>query len=388
MRTPLALLAVLLVAGCGDEDHFRECTTGADCVQAGIPGTCRPSPVSPKNWCSYPDGSCPTPPAERWGRLAGDGLAEQCVAQESPDGGLADSGMPDGSAPDAPAEADASMVDAGSPDAGPPDAGPPSGTYGTPEVVANVNTSDKKERMPSASFDGLELYFARCLTTSTPPYCDIYLATRPTATQPFGTPAVVSAVSTSAGSEIYPSVAPSGLELYFVRDGYCQVSTRSSPTAEWGTPTSLGISFCGAAPSVTLAGTEMYFTDPCMPPASGPCLYRRTRPDTASPWSATREQVTLAAGTPQYAYVTVSPDGHGLLISNPFLITSARAMQAWRSSLAADWSTATPTVINALNFDTSYQDARWYGDLMEIFLSGDTPDSPGLDDIFVSTLMP
>jgi hypothetical protein len=96
MKTLAALALVVSLAAC-DSEHTRECERSQDCLQGGISGTCRASPVSTSYWCSYPDPECPSPPGERWGLLAGDGLAKVCVAPGAgADAGVADAGLMDG----------------------------------------------------------------------------------------------------------------------------------------------------------------------------------------------------------------------------------------------------------------------------------------------------
>ena len=86
-RAPGSVIILFALAGaCGDDDHERDCTSAATCTQAGVAGECLPSPASDSSWCAYPDPSCPDT-GQRWGVLAGDGLAETCVAGATVDGG-------------------------------------------------------------------------------------------------------------------------------------------------------------------------------------------------------------------------------------------------------------------------------------------------------------
>ena len=123
-RLPLVTLACVLGAACGDDDDARECSSSSDCLQGGISGTCLPSPESGSQWCAYPDPACPS--GERWGLLAGDGLAEACVDALGADGGM-DAATVDASPTDAAAHPDAGI------DSGP---GPDGGTLGTAIIVA------------------------------------------------------------------------------------------------------------------------------------------------------------------------------------------------------------------------------------------------------------
>lgn len=143
-RADLVFLFTSLAFAC-DSKHYRECSTSDDCVQAGVPGTCRPSPTSTKKWCSYPDSSCPSPPAERWGVLAGDGLAETCVVQEAVDAGIVDAPVVDAGGEDAPIDAMPDAMPDASPDADicsttPPitNGQPATLVLGQPDFVSNM----------------------------------------------------------------------------------------------------------------------------------------------------------------------------------------------------------------------------------------------------------
>jgi hypothetical protein len=96
----VAAVAMVLAAAC-ETPSSRTCEPGGECRQGGVPGQCLQSPYSVDHFCAYPDTTCPS--GNRWGVLAGDGLAQMCVAG----GGGADAGT------DAPV---------GGEDAAPPDA--------------------------------------------------------------------------------------------------------------------------------------------------------------------------------------------------------------------------------------------------------------------------
>lgn len=94
----------LLLSACIGDLPARECASSSDCVRSGQPGTCLPSGSGPK-WCAFAAPECAS--GNRWGRLAGEGLADVCVGDEGVDAA-------DGR------RADAAAADAGAP----PDAGP------------------------------------------------------------------------------------------------------------------------------------------------------------------------------------------------------------------------------------------------------------------------
>ncbi len=88
-----AVASMIALAGCGGGTNSRPCALSTDCLQGGISGFCLPSPSSTSKWCAFPDLSCPGT-EEKWGVLAGDGLAETCVAPQ--DAGVIDGGVDGG----------------------------------------------------------------------------------------------------------------------------------------------------------------------------------------------------------------------------------------------------------------------------------------------------
>ncbi len=85
------LLGVLFLSSCSAQ-HSRECSTASACLQNSVPGECIEAPNA-KLFCAYPDTMCSVT-GKRWGVLAGDGLAGDCV-------GAADAGLPDDAMTDA-----------------------------------------------------------------------------------------------------------------------------------------------------------------------------------------------------------------------------------------------------------------------------------------------
>lgn len=110
MRNLASVLIAVAAVGCGSSTNPRECSSSSECDLSGMDGTCRPAGGA--SWCAYPDSTCPT--GERWGSLAGDGLASTCVV-----GSVADASVADAAGADA--SLDAGVIDAGpTPDGGPP----------------------------------------------------------------------------------------------------------------------------------------------------------------------------------------------------------------------------------------------------------------------------
>lgn len=361
-------LALALVA-CGSDDHSRECATSADCDQAGIPGTCRPSPLSDKQWCSYPDTSCPDPPAQRWGALGGDGLARTCVDQQVTDGGV-DAAQIDG-AVDAP---DASPTDAGMPDA--------MLAWQPPSMLLNVNTGET-ERGPTVSGDGLTLLFSRSTPTNG---TDVFMATRTSTGLPFGTAAVVAEVS-SALNDSDPHVSPDGLEMIFVRvqsgtlNFQFMRSTRASAAVPWDNPAGLG--FGGESPSLTADGLTMYYIAQGGANCAGPtpCVKEAMRPSVGAAFAAPVE-VTLSVGGSLYHNVDVSGDALRILLSDRVSGASGEVVVGTRASTGDPFGAFIS--IDVLDIGASpVKGAAWNPAGDEIYLSA---NPSATDDLFLSVL--
>ena len=64
------------LAGCSGQSSDGACTSSTQCDLA-IGGLCTTAP-SQKQFCAYPDSTCPGIGGYRWSTYAGDGLASQC----------------------------------------------------------------------------------------------------------------------------------------------------------------------------------------------------------------------------------------------------------------------------------------------------------------------
>jgi hypothetical protein len=148
---------------------------------------------------------------------------------------------------------------------------------------------------PTLTEDMLELYFNR--------NSDIYVATRATVADPFGTPALVSELSTSF-AETTPEVSANGLTIYFasrntptlgVEDIW--MATRLSRSDPWSAPVHVtelsSTAFDGApTPTVDDIGLVMYSD------RSGSLeIYESTRQFPSDPWNAPVVHAELTTGS-------------------------------------------------------------------------------------------
>lgn len=89
---PVAMASVCLaLAGCGSAAFA--CDDAEDCVVGDRQGVCQPN-----GWCSFDDGRCPS--GQRYGDLAGDGLAGTCVDPGAGETGNGDTTGPSGTVGD------------------------------------------------------------------------------------------------------------------------------------------------------------------------------------------------------------------------------------------------------------------------------------------------
>lgn len=120
----------------------------------------------------------------------------------------------------------------------------PLGDFPPPQLVTALSdplTDDD----PTATADALELYFATERAGMAGGYADIWVSTRASRSDPWGTPSGVAELNT-ADEDQSPGIAPDGLTIYFssrrptpVIPGTSSniwMATRASRAAAWGTP--------------------------------------------------------------------------------------------------------------------------------------------------------
>jgi len=122
--------------------------------------------------------------------------------------------------------------------------------WGPAENLGAPINSQHAERYPSLTADGLTLYFSDAIWESPRPggrgQQDLWLATRPSRSEPWHAPVNVGGPVNSASIDCYPSVSGDGLILVFTsmraggRGGLdLWMSTRSNAADPWGAPSNL-----------------------------------------------------------------------------------------------------------------------------------------------------
>ena len=171
---------------------------------------------------------------------------------------------------------DGATGDAG-PDAPPGPRCDPTAAFGTPRELTTLNgpLEDLAGRLTA---DELQILYSRTNADHT---WDIYSATRSTITDAFGTPQVVGAINTIY-SELWPTVTPDGLTLYFQSDRVTPnvygiwTAKRTSPTGTWGPAMMEPALMTGDGNPFVANATAFYFVSSARMGAGGNDIYRAT----------------------------------------------------------------------------------------------------------------
>lgn len=166
--------------------------------------------------------------------------------------------------PDAPPAPDGATIDAAPADAPPPRCDPAK-PFGAPVAFGQINTP-AQEAFAWLTGDELTLLFSSTRAGGLGGW-DIYIATRTTATEMFGAPALLAGVNT-AGNERRPVMTADGLALYADTqvnpNSAVQISraTRASTAAAFGALSPIGgiNTADSSAPFVVPDGSALYFS--------------------------------------------------------------------------------------------------------------------------------
>ena len=142
-------------------------------------------------------------------------------------------------------------------------------TFGTPTNLGPIVNSLSTDWSPSISADGLSLYFNSNRPGGYGSH-DLWITTRPTIYNPWGTPENLGPTVNSSAHEAFPSISADGLSLFFESPrpggygGYdLWVTTRTSKDDPWGEPVNLGSkvnsSSNDATPGISADGLSIFF---------------------------------------------------------------------------------------------------------------------------------
>ena len=167
-------------------------------------------------------------------------------------------------------------------------------TFGTvTNLGPTINLEDGAGSV-EVTADGLEMYFVSQRTGSHGK-ADLYVATRATIEDDWGIPVNLGPTVNSSAWDAEPSISADGLSLYFDSgrsDGYGEqdiyVTTRPTKDDPWGTPVNLGspvnTSVWDSEPYITADDLQLYFVS-YRAGGYGECdIYVTTRPTKDDPW--------------------------------------------------------------------------------------------------------
>ena len=188
--------------------------------------------------------------------------------------------------------------------------------WSTPVPEATLNSS-AADSGPFLTADGKTVYFSSFRSTN----WELYSSTRAGRGQPWGAPALETALNDPTGTEDQPCLSADGLEIYFssTRAGGLggsdlMRSTRLAPVLPWSAPTfvtELNSSAAESAPTLTGDGLTLYLLSARTgaPAAPNNAIFVSTRPNKASPWT-TPVLVTELSTVLTHRDVEVSENGN------------------------------------------------------------------------------
>ncbi|MHC4632738.1 MAG: M56 family metallopeptidase [Planctomycetota bacterium] len=205
--------------------------------------------------------------------------------------------------------------------------------FGTPTNLGPMVNSSSNEASPNISADGLSLFFL-----STRPggsgQGDLWMTTRETIHDPWGNPVNLGPTVNSSDWDVHPCVSADGLTLYFGsynRPGGSGlydlwVTTRETTNDDWGTPVNLGPTVNSSAgewaQSLSADGLELYFSSDRSGGHGRLDLWVTTRETTNDDWGEPVNLGTTVNSSADDSFPYISPDGLTLFFSDYLFGTS------------------------------------------------------------------
>jgi Tol biopolymer transport system component len=191
-------------------------------------------------------------------------------------------------------------------------------TFGTPTNLGPTVNSSVRDGRPTISSDGLELFFPSERPGGLGDR-DIYVTTRSTLDEPWGEPVNLGPPVNTSDREAGPDLSADDLSLFFQSDRPggsggtdLYVTTRSTKNDAWGTPVNLGPTVNSSendpSPSISDDGLELFFHSRRSGGFGNADLYVTTRPTIDDDWS---EPINLGSivNTSNHEYgPKISPD--------------------------------------------------------------------------------
>jgi Tol biopolymer transport system component len=200
-------------------------------------------------------------------------------------------------------------------------------TFGEPTNMGPSINSPYSDFTGSFSSDGLEMYFDSNRSGGSWDTYDIYVSTRATTDDAWGTPMKLGPPVNSSSVDAGAIISTDGLSLYFTSlnraGGYgvldIWLTTRESIDDDWGEPSNLGPTINTSQDeldaSISCDGRVLYFCR--KPPPDGPGdIYISTRPTTNDPWGEPVNLGPTVNSSSSDRSPCISPNGLVLLFSS------------------------------------------------------------------------
>jgi Tol biopolymer transport system component len=237
--------------------------------------------------------------------------------------------------------------------------------FGTPSKLGPAVNSSASEGTPSVTPDGLELYF-EYRGPGTHGNGDIYVSKRATTDDPWGEAMNLGPTVNGSYYDSYPSISADGLTLYFTsnRSGWdLWVTTRVTRDDPWGTPVNLGSPVNSPdnefGPCISAEGLSLYFTS-FRPGGFGyDDLWLTTRATTNDTWSVPVNLGPTINSSYHEAFPSISADGRMLFFCDhmgaPFRPGGYGGQDIWfttRATLNDPWE-------EPVNVGSNINSSRW-----------------------------
>ncbi|MEE8576609.1 MAG: LamG-like jellyroll fold domain-containing protein [candidate division Zixibacteria bacterium] len=202
------------------------------------------------------------------------------------------------------------------------------GPWGIPVNLGPTVNSTSSDQAPSISADGLSLYFMSTRPGGSGSH-DLWVTTRETKDEPWSKPVNLGSTVNSTYSEFCPNISTDGLSLYFCDyinprpGGYggwdIYVTTRATVSEPWGTPVNLGPTVnsqgLDASPNISADGLTL-FLNSNRPGALGDDLYVTRRATTEDPWGTPVNLGPTVNESGFDAWPNISADGSTLYFAS------------------------------------------------------------------------
>ena len=270
------------------------------------------------------------------------------------------------------------------------------GRWSEPENAGPPINTASREYAARLSQDMLNMLFVSYNRPGGYGELDIWMSTRPSIDDPWGTPTNLGPTINTPYNDLFGCESSNRLTLYFDSDrpgGYgdedIYMSTRPSIDDPWGTPTNRGPTIntdsCDCQPVFSIDELIMYFGSDRLGGYGELDIWMSTRPSIDDPWGTPTNLGSHVNSPYEDGNPSISPNGLTLYFDSerPGGYGGSDMWMSTRPSIYADWSESVnlgPTI------NTAYGEwTPWIcSDRITLYFDSDTPGGYGSDDLWMS----